>query len=721
LADISTKMSVSGLSQYKSAMSQAAQSVKTLDAQLKQNEAQYKASGDREAYMAEKSKLLADKLKAQKEAAKQAGAALDNMRSRNVDPLSKAYQQMEQKMAEAQTGVLETTAAINNLSQSEQSAAKGADQLTASVQGISKKISLDQVINGVNKITSGLETAAKKAVELGKAFAELVMESAERGDNIATMASILQMDVVDYQKYSKVFDTLADITVQDWRRAQDKVRKAMTSPTEDQNNVLRMLGISTSTLQDTGNGVLEPVKKDVEDVLWAVGEALRRDVKSGKLSLLEADEMANVIFGKNWANLNPLFDQFTQETFKAAVDSMNAADEESIKNLAALNDEIALLKGDFDTLQDQILAGMAPALTKAAEAIDKVLGKIMAYLQTDQGKEMLDKLGESVAGLFDDLTKINPDEVVSNFVTVFDQLTNGLEFLANNWTKIVNGIKEIGIAFGLLKIGEGVLEGLRLINGFKNLTGAGGGDPTQTTGTKTGGLNSKIMSGIGAMVVVNWDPSRVREIEKETGRKRDALAKYLDELNGSNLYELQQEWDNNKTKNSGGNFLQQVMDSPKNLAKIIWDALTNKGTAGDWSSADGDDWSVKVKPEAEEGSAEALAEQIGAVTVPVNLQITGFGGSAIGGGGGGGLDPLRQTLFGRMTGFANGLPFVPWDGYIAMLHRGERVLTASQNRNYTYNNHNYFGNVNLNNGMEVDALADSIAKQTRKQSRGYGD
>ena len=74
-----------------------------------------------------------------------------------------------------------------------------------------------------------------------------------------------------------------------------------------------------------------------------------------------------------------------------------------------------------------------------------------------------------------------------------------------------------------------------------------------------------------------------------------------------------------------------------------------------------------------------------------------------------------------MTGFANGLPFVPWDGYIAMLHRGERVLTASQNRNYTYNNHNYFGNVNLNNGMEVDALADSIAKQTRKQSRGYGD
>ena len=397
MADISTKMSVSGLTQYKSAMSQAAQSVKTLDAQLKQNEAQYKASGDREKYMADKAKLLEDKLKAQKSAAKSAQDALKQMRNQGVDPMSQAYQKMQQQLAQAETGMLETSAAINTLGQSEQEAAKGADQLTASVKGISKKISLDQVVNGVNKITSGLENAAKKAVELGKAFADMIMESAARGDNIATMASILQMDVVDYQKYSKVFDTLADITVQDWRRAQDKVRKAMTSPTEDQINVLRLLGVTTDTLQDTGNGVLEPVKKDVEDVLWAVGEALRRDVKSGKLSLLEADEMANLIFGKNWANLNPLFDQFTQETFKAAVDSMNAADAESIQNLQELHDEIALLKGDLDTLQDQILAGMAPALTKAAEAIDKVLGKIMAYLQTDQGKEMLDKLGEFLA------------------------------------------------------------------------------------------------------------------------------------------------------------------------------------------------------------------------------------------------------------------------------------------------------------------------------------
>ena len=726
MADISTKMSVSGLSQYKSAMSQAAQSVKTLDAQLKQNEAQYKANGDREAYMAEKSKLLADKLKAQKEAAKQAGAALDNMRSRNVDPLSKAYQQMEQKMAEAQTGVLETTAAMNNLSQSEQSAANGADQLTASVQGISKKISLDQVITGVNKITSGLENAAKKAVELGKAFAEMIMESAARGDNIATMASILGMDIGDYQRYQKVFDTVADITVQDWRRAQDKIRKAMTSPSADQLSILHLLGISTSRLEDTGGGILEPVTKDVEDVFWEVGMALRRDVESGKLSMLEADDMANAIFGKNWANLNPLFDNFTRDTFKAALDAQNVVDDESVKKLAELNDTVIKLKGDFASLQDEIMAGMAPALTKAAEVLDELLGKLMEYLQTEQGQAMLERLGEAVSGLFDDLASIDPESVVNNFVSVFQSLVSSFEWISNNWTDVETGLKAIVGVWAAGKVTSGALTIVQMINGLKGLTGGGAGGAGEialnlggklafngiegTLGTKIGSAIATAMTSTPMTVMIAAASiAALGHAIYTVINEGDPLQKFLE---GSGMDKERSEKVAEDMRKGYNPF-----DTESNAR--VTRGIKSFLQTGKWEAEP-----VPIPAEVEpETTAEDIAKDVGPVTIPVNLRVN-MGGSAFGGGGGGGglQDYFRDTLFGSFRpGFANGLPFVPWDGDIAMLHRGERVLTASQNRNYTYNNHNYFGNVNLNNGMEVDALADSIAKQTRKQSRGYGD
>ena len=69
---------------------------------------------------------------------------------------------------------------------------------------------------------------------------------------------------------------------------------------------------------------------------------------------------------------------------------------------------------------------------------------------------------------------------------------------------------------------------------------------------------------------------------------------------------------------------------------------------------------------------------------------------------------------------ANGINFVPYDGYLSVLHKGERVMPASQNKNYTYNNHTYFGSVNLHNGLEVDALTESIERNNRRKRNGYG-
>ena len=116
-----------------------------------------------------------------------------------------------------------------------------------------------------------------------------------------------------------------------------------------------------------------------------------------------------------------------------------------------------------------------------------------------------------------------------------------------------------------------------------------------------------------------------------------------------------------------------------------------------------------AEPVVSEDAAESIASQIGVVQLPAHVYVSTVGGAGAGGG-----------KFNYLAVHANGLPYVPYDGYLAQLHRGERVLTASENKSYTYNSNNYFGNVNLNNGQDIEALCDSIDRHNRRQRSGYG-
>ncbi len=69
---------------------------------------------------------------------------------------------------------------------------------------------------------------------------------------------------------------------------------------------------------------------------------------------------------------------------------------------------------------------------------------------------------------------------------------------------------------------------------------------------------------------------------------------------------------------------------------------------------------------------------------------------------------------------AGGLPYVPYDGYIAELHRGERVLTADQNAQLSggavvYNRF-YLENVEIRSEEDIERLAEEFA---RREQQGY--
>ena len=761
---VTTKMSVD-VSGFKKGMAEAQASVKTMDAALKKNEAAYKATGNAEDYMAKKSDLLKQKLDSQNKVAKQAEQVLQAMGKNGVDPASLGYQKMAKTLLNAQTAALETQAAIDSLGQSTQQAATGADNLTKSVNGIGKKMSLDQVISGVDKITKGLETAAKKAVEFASALWGGVTESAQRGDDIATAAAVLGIDIESYQRYQKVFDQVGEITVNEWIKARTKVQSAILKTTDEQFDIFAALGVGIREGGDPRQNRYTSKKlREWEDVFWDLGKALREKVASKQITQDQADVYANALFGKTFSQLNPLF-ELGREGFYKSYNSQIVTSEEGIKKLADLNDELIKVQGDFKSLQDEVMQGLAPALQKGAEVLDDLLARLMEYLQKEEGQQMLERLGKAVEGLFDDISKIDPEEVVSGFVGVFESLISGLEWIINNKDTIVDGLKKILDGWAMLKLTGGALDMLKLIQGLQGLnvgevSGTGG---TETTGTSTTTNGKPILTGNGN-VDINTDvvmfdsgvggmgfvfSEGVKEITKSISSQqqfKDLMRQYGLDPENSDLY-----WETYNAVHGGPGSERQK--------QVIEEALNNGGAIHDYLPKDTEEVIKQLAFSKREIFSEGFQESmfqglqeifnegspteipaelsevdimqslrnalavIGTVTIPAQLDIGGIStGTSSGGTVGRGdvhvYDPGSYIYSG--IGHANGLPFVPYDGYLSVLHRGERVLTASQNRNYTANSNLYVENMNMNNGMDAQALAAAMSAQNRRISAGFG-
>ena len=104
---------------------------------------------------------------------------------------------------------------------------------------------------------------------------------------------------------------------------------------------------------------------------------------------------------------------------------------------------------------------------------------------------------------------------------------------------------------------------------------------------------------------------------------------------------------------------------------------------------------VETIPVMPDDAAAMLEDQLGPITVDVIPNV-------------------------KSMSFANGLPYVPFDGYVATLHKGERVVPANQNKNYNNTSNVYFDHVNVNNGIDADGLAARIAEHNRRTLAGFG-
>ena len=868
MAGVNVKMGVD-VSQFKQGISEAASSVKTLDAQLKLNEKQLKANGDAELYMSNKSQLLNKQLEAQRSVVSGLQKSLNEMEANGVNPSSEAYQKLERSLANAAGKMMDIQAELNGLSSSEQKAGDGAQQVAQNLSSINKKVSFDAVIKGIDSITSGLENAAKKALHLGQSIFDSLMDSAKWADDTKTMAQMYEIPLDTYLRMEALVATGMDTTVDSIIGSMNKLKKNVGSGSKTTMDALKELGLAfTEYGGKTAEGVERLVTEDAEEMFWEAGKAIM-----AMTDAFDKEAAAQAIFGRSWRELIPLFTEFQdKESFNAALEAMNVNSEDAVNDLADLNDAMSALQHDFDVLKTEVLAGLAPALKEAANALSGLLQNVMDYLKTPEGKQALQDMSDAVSGLFEDLGKIDPAKVVEGFSSVFNTIIGGLQWMVENKGTLEGILVAIVTAWGAAKLTGGALQVLQLVNGIRGLGGAkgvndavnqianngggggaGGGAGAAGAGaagaTKTGFLGA-IKSGFAANGLWALTPAAVTavamapalaqqkaieeklvgqfnrsneviaqaeqngnvdkaliQIAKATteailpsgtgknafgflnlnntesinkaigtfgikayeGMWKDLFAKYYeyDNINGWSIDAMIKrsrgesvtdslgmhenipldEQDRSALASAMNKVLIQALEDGYEYDPYKWSrtgiqrrelpsgwAYDEQGSAYNISTGkylnEGNGWSQfaywddaryqkwfdeenakyaeesqalqesanKISDAADKmgGLPEAVAAAVSGVTLNVQVALGGM----------------------YAKGHANGIWSVPWDGYPAILHRGERVLTARENQNYTYNN--YFGNVNLNNGLEIEALTESLDRRNRRQQAGYG-
>lgn len=481
---VNVKMGITGISQFKNGMNQAKQAAKTLDAQLSLTEKEFRATGDAEGYMAKKAEELKAKLEAQRAVVDNAEKALEQMAKNGVDRSSTSYQKLYQEMLKAKGEMLDTENALNGVAEAGDEAADEVSEMNAQLKRIGDGVSYDNITNGLEKIKTGIENVIAKAFKMGEALVRNTLGAGSWADELATTATQWEdtleamsggKSATEFLQRMRYTSSIIDTDVDTILDASDKLRKNREKGGKEFMGALAYLGI-------------DPHGKNDLDLFWEAGEAIQALGKDeDKVSY------ANNIFGKSWRDLMPLF-KAGREEYDRTMESWSVVSDEQIEKLTKMDDAYQTMNNEWTTLKTTVLSELSTVLTPLMEKLTALMQQFNEYLQTEEGQAMLQHLSDVLLGMFEDIAKIDPDEVMKGLIKIFDDIKKGLKWIIENKQTLVDALKVIAAGFGVLQLGTLAVNVKKIYDGFKGLLGLGGGGGVEKA--ITGGLKTTITNGI---------------------------------------------------------------------------------------------------------------------------------------------------------------------------------------------------------------------------------
>ena len=378
MANVTVKMGVSGVSDFKRGMKESQEAVKTLTEALKFNEEQLKLTGNEEGYLEGQVSLLKAQIEAQTEVVRNAEAALKAMQQNGTDPNSVAFQKMQQQATKAATELTKMKAELKKVEEGASGAEDETEDMNEELKKIGKGVSFENVTSGLNSVITKLESGARAAVNFGKKMLRYVEDSAEWADELKTLSAQTGYGVEDLQRMqnvAEIIDTSTDAIV----NAQSRMKKAAT--TEGGKKTLE------ETLGITLNG------QSPEDLFWECGEAI---LAMG--DAYEQEAAAQAIFGRNWKELLPLFTT-GRDAYEEMLADQNVLSEDDVNKLGEVSDKLVEVNNEIERIKNQFIADHADTILALLQWFESHYEVIVAGIVAIGGALTALKIGEFVVNL----------------------------------------------------------------------------------------------------------------------------------------------------------------------------------------------------------------------------------------------------------------------------------------------------------------------------------